>query len=177
MWDLPGSGIKPMSLALAGRFFTTEVPVKPFSEILKQLLWLTFGSVCLSIHSGFGWPSVHPSFYWFIRPWWIEASICVSVRLSIHRWGRPGMSHAWHEVRCVQCGGPSSWGSYVCAESGPGFPPRCSLASTGPESDQGRHRRGSLVWGFGVLRVVPVWSGQDGKLIVHSGFVCKKKKS
>ena len=26
MWDLPGSGIEPVSPALAGRFFTTEPP-------------------------------------------------------------------------------------------------------------------------------------------------------
>ena len=29
MWDLLGSGIKPMSLALACAFFTTEPPGKP----------------------------------------------------------------------------------------------------------------------------------------------------
>ena len=29
MWDLPGSGIKPMSAALAGGFFATEPPGKP----------------------------------------------------------------------------------------------------------------------------------------------------
>ena len=29
MWDLPGSGTEPMSLALAGRLFTTEPPGKP----------------------------------------------------------------------------------------------------------------------------------------------------
>ena len=29
MWDFLGSGIKPVSLALAGRFFTTEPPEKP----------------------------------------------------------------------------------------------------------------------------------------------------
>ena len=29
--DLPNPGIKPMSPALAGRFFTTEPPVKPIS--------------------------------------------------------------------------------------------------------------------------------------------------
>ena len=29
MWDLPGPGIKPVSHALAGRFFTTEPPGKP----------------------------------------------------------------------------------------------------------------------------------------------------
>ena len=28
MWDLPGSGIEPMSPALAGGFFTTELPGK-----------------------------------------------------------------------------------------------------------------------------------------------------
>ena len=30
MWDLPRSGIKPMSPALAGGFFTTEPPRKPY---------------------------------------------------------------------------------------------------------------------------------------------------
>ena len=29
MWDLPESGVEPMSPALAGRFFTTEPPRKP----------------------------------------------------------------------------------------------------------------------------------------------------
>ena len=29
MWDLPGSGMEPVSPALAGRFFTTEPPGKP----------------------------------------------------------------------------------------------------------------------------------------------------
>ena len=29
MWDLSVTGIKPVSLALAGRFFTTELPEKP----------------------------------------------------------------------------------------------------------------------------------------------------
>jgi len=29
MWDLPGSGIEPVSPALAGEFFTTETPGKP----------------------------------------------------------------------------------------------------------------------------------------------------
>ena len=29
MWDLPGSGIEPVSPALTGRFFTTEPPGKP----------------------------------------------------------------------------------------------------------------------------------------------------
>ena len=32
MWDLPGSGVKPASSALAGKFFTTEAPGKPEFE-------------------------------------------------------------------------------------------------------------------------------------------------
>ena len=34
-WDLPGSGIKPVSPALAGNFFTTEPPGKPCFPILE----------------------------------------------------------------------------------------------------------------------------------------------
>ena len=33
MWDLPGPGIKPVSLALAGRFFTIEPRGKPRNAI------------------------------------------------------------------------------------------------------------------------------------------------
>ena len=29
MWDLPGSGIEPVSPGLTGGFFTTEPPEKP----------------------------------------------------------------------------------------------------------------------------------------------------
>ena len=31
VWDLPGPGIEPLSPALAGRFFTLELPKKPLS--------------------------------------------------------------------------------------------------------------------------------------------------
>ena len=34
MWDLPGSGIEPMSPVLAGGFFTTEPPRKPLDLYL-----------------------------------------------------------------------------------------------------------------------------------------------
>ena len=40
MWDLPGPGIKPMSPALAGRFFTTESPGKP--QINLSLIFFFF---------------------------------------------------------------------------------------------------------------------------------------
>ena len=35
MWDHPGPGIKPVSSALAGRFFTTEPPGKPLLLLFK----------------------------------------------------------------------------------------------------------------------------------------------
>jgi len=39
MWDLPGSEIKPVSFALAGRFLTTGPPGKPLSKsLLKPVL-------------------------------------------------------------------------------------------------------------------------------------------
>ena len=39
MWDLPHSGVEPVSPALAGGFFTTEPPGKPSIEMfLKRLL-------------------------------------------------------------------------------------------------------------------------------------------
>ena len=43
MRDLPRSGIEPVSPALAGEFFTTEPPGKPwtFSMILKCEIFLT----------------------------------------------------------------------------------------------------------------------------------------
>ena len=45
MWNLPGSGIKPMSSALSGGFFTTEPPGKPslFKKWCRQereCIWL-----------------------------------------------------------------------------------------------------------------------------------------
>ena len=34
MWDLPGPGVKPVSSALAGRFFTNEPPGKLKAQVL-----------------------------------------------------------------------------------------------------------------------------------------------
>ena len=36
MWDLPRSGIEPVSPALAGGFFTTEPPGKPRTSLFKE---------------------------------------------------------------------------------------------------------------------------------------------
>ena len=45
MWDRPGRGIKPLSLALQNRFLTTGLPGKPlFSYFLFQLFSVTVGT-------------------------------------------------------------------------------------------------------------------------------------
>ena len=41
MWDLAGSGIKPVSLALAGGFLTTEPPRKPLFASLNEKILLS----------------------------------------------------------------------------------------------------------------------------------------
>ena len=38
MWDLPGPGHEPVSLALAGRFLTTAQPGKPKTQALNDTL-------------------------------------------------------------------------------------------------------------------------------------------
>ena len=43
MWDLPGSGIEPVSPALAGGFFTTEPPRKPNARVFKFIFTYLFG--------------------------------------------------------------------------------------------------------------------------------------
>ena len=43
MWDLPGPGVKPVSLALQGGFFTTLAPGKP--HIFFKLVLFTYSSV------------------------------------------------------------------------------------------------------------------------------------
>ena len=51
MWNLPGSGIEPMSPAFSGEFFTTEPPRKPPSNFtLLFNLCVLFTAVSLSIN-------------------------------------------------------------------------------------------------------------------------------
>ena len=64
MWDLPESGIKPMSPALAGRFFTPEPPGKPCFPLLLLLLLSHFSRVrlCKRIDSSPPGSSIHGIF-------------------------------------------------------------------------------------------------------------------
>ena len=38
IWDLPGSGVKPVSPTLTGRFFTTEPPGKPSVQFSRSVV-------------------------------------------------------------------------------------------------------------------------------------------
>ena len=60
LWDLPGSGIKPASPALAGRFFTTEPPGKPRGRnekktTLSAVLPAVASSITGKIHTSLPW--------------------------------------------------------------------------------------------------------------------------
>ena len=55
LWDLPRSGIKPVSPALVGRFFTTEPPGK-FSLFLKICFW----SCCIACRILVPQPGMEP---------------------------------------------------------------------------------------------------------------------
>ena len=52
IWDLPGSGIEPVSPALAGRFFTTEPPGKPCLcfILLKKKFFFLAARVFIALH-------------------------------------------------------------------------------------------------------------------------------
>ena len=50
MWDLPRSGLEPVSPALAGRFSTTAPPGKPNNTIFTEGFFLFFG--CATGHVG-----------------------------------------------------------------------------------------------------------------------------
>ena len=52
MWDLPGPGIKLSSFALAGRFFTTELPGKPPKQgFLRKEAALTQKGAAFGCHN------------------------------------------------------------------------------------------------------------------------------
>ena len=45
MWDLPGPGLEPVSLELAGGFFNTEPPGKSCFFLLDVMFHAVFGGV------------------------------------------------------------------------------------------------------------------------------------
>ena len=49
--DLPDPGIKPVSPALAGRFFTTEPPEKPVDAGIQHKFLLLSGGILIMLYS------------------------------------------------------------------------------------------------------------------------------
>ena len=49
MWDPPGSGIEPVSIALAGGLFSTEPPGKPYNYIYFSSINMPINSIGTSI--------------------------------------------------------------------------------------------------------------------------------
>ena len=74
MWDLPGSGIKSVSPALASWFFITEPPGKPWGSIFIDCFFC-----CISIHT-LSW------FHHMIRYWtlWIQYKVYTCVYVYVH---------------------------------------------------------------------------------------------
>ena len=73
LWDLPRSGIKPLSPALAGTFFSTGLPGSPCCSVGKFILSSSFPV----IH----WDSLHVCMYEWIP--FIEIIVFFSSKISI----------------------------------------------------------------------------------------------
>ena len=101
MWDPPGLGIKPVSPALAGRFFTTEPPEKLLNNLFKWKIFKCLGennimhpqeptyhltSTLISIYQ-WGFICIFPtllcsvSFNIILKQFWI----CIEVACSLPR--------------------------------------------------------------------------------------------
>ena len=65
MWDLPGPGIEPVSLALQGRFLTTGPPGKSYKILIYILIWGIYDDIlfifCLMAYRILvPWPGIKP---------------------------------------------------------------------------------------------------------------------
>ena len=76
MWDLPGPGLKPVSLVLAGGFSTTAPPGKPWTHLRVPSIpdWIRVSGVA----SAHGWPTTRSRHKFFLQ----EAKI-QSLKLAV----------------------------------------------------------------------------------------------
>ena len=125
MWDLPGSGIEPMSPASAGEFLTAEPPGKPHSVLFPESAQPLPGRDCTSGSLG-----SHPK-----APQWLLLLLLSHfshVRLLATPWtaALPGSSvHGIFQARVLEWGAVAFsatvaeillfWGHTPCAESDP----------------------------------------------------------
>ena len=94
--DLPDPGIEPSSLALAGEFFTTELPVMPFTSYIlgtlaEKLFWF-FTSYLLLVPTGpsvtlfchWMWLSLERYYFFLYVPWACWVALVMSDSLWPH---------------------------------------------------------------------------------------------
>ena len=80
--DLPDPGIEPKSPALAGGFFTAELPGKPLFIVLggdrdKWCVFKIFGVRMLLVGPGIRISTLHSCHPSFCCPWMVDAHVCV----------------------------------------------------------------------------------------------------
>ena len=80
IWDLPGSGIKPASPALAGGFLTTKPPRKPLYPFLNRTVPRTAVSLFISLPGNIRGGQRNGSFVWQLAP------LAVNI-LKVWTWG------------------------------------------------------------------------------------------
>ena len=74
MWDLPRSGVEPVSPALAGRFFTIEPPGKPWEQVLMRMFQMLQPQHCNScLNSSGSVPTSESPHGLLLCQWWLPA--------------------------------------------------------------------------------------------------------
>ena len=115
LWDLPRSGIKPVSPALTGRFFTTKPPGNPSSCFSNNInlavidIWYTYPH-----HDAF-------IFQQTATVGWLVPILCKAPHpSSFYRWGRRGLER-W----CAKYNSRRQW--QPCLRNPPHLNPKSTL--------------------------------------------------
>ena len=100
MWDLPRPGIEPVSLALAGRFFTTEPPGKPCLNVVRLPMPSLPVHLALHIMTAMKWQRHHVSLQTTEKPPWTP---CQRLQRAPLLWkSLRGGPHCWQASELIQ---------------------------------------------------------------------------
>ena len=81
MWDLPGAGIKPVSLALAGRFLTTGPPSSCLFDDIH-----TIRSILMEINPEYSWGLVGLPHVWDHTGFYVLTGNLVKISFVLCVW-------------------------------------------------------------------------------------------